>query len=101
MNFYTLTQKHDLIRNHIPGTRWTDYCPKRPDDHEAECRGEDELIRQEACVGIKRNHKPSRLITGNVPPARVLWLLAKALSIRLAMLSVGNSCLTLWKELQQ
>jgi len=94
MNFYTLTRKHDSIRNHRPSTRLTDYCPKRPDELEAECRGEDELIRQEACVGIKRNHKPSRLITGNVPRARVLWLLAKASNTRLATLSVGNSCLT-------
>ena len=45
-------------------------------------------------MGIKHNHKPIRLITGNVPRARVLWLLAKALNTRLAMLSVGNSCLT-------
>ena len=45
-------------------------------------------------MGIKRNHKPSRLITGNVPQARFLWLLAKALNTRLAMLLVGNSCLT-------
>ena len=43
MNFYTLTRKHDSFRNHRPGTRWTDYCPKRPDELEAECRGEDEL----------------------------------------------------------
>ena len=43
MNFYTLTRKHDSIRNHRPSTRLTDYCPKKPDDHEAECRGEDGL----------------------------------------------------------
>ena len=43
MNFYTLTRKHGSSRNHIPGTRWTDYCPKKSDEHETECRGEDEL----------------------------------------------------------
>jgi hypothetical protein len=41
MNFYTLTRKHDLFRNYKPSTRWTDYCPKKSDDHETECRGED------------------------------------------------------------
>ena len=43
MNFYTLTRKHDLFRNYKPSTRLTDYCPKRPDELEAECRGENVL----------------------------------------------------------
>ena len=43
MNFYTLTRKHDSFRNHRPSTRLTDYCLKKSDDHETECRGEDEL----------------------------------------------------------
>ena len=52
-------------------------------------------------MGTKHNHRPNRLITGNVPRARILWLLAKASNTRLAMLSVGNSCLTFLEEINK